>query len=107
MNVMSRVDRAGLRLTEIGLDLREMIADGVIDQQEIEQLQRLAGDVLDVAVEVEDVSLDVECARQVLRLGRPRTPNRDLTKKLIDFEQSRAALEQNKSRSSADTGDAA
>lgn len=108
MNVMSRIDQAGLRLTEIGLDLQAMVADGVIDPQEIRKLQERADDLLEEAVEIEDVALDVECARQVLRIGRTRTPNRELGRKIVSFEGSQARLSSRKrNRISADTGDAA
>jgi hypothetical protein len=77
-NVRARIERSSDRLVGAGLRLKEMLADGRIDERELRELPEMAQALLDEAVEVGDVAEDIAFAKQALNLGRKKTPNRTL-----------------------------
>lgn len=78
MQISTKIDRIGDRMVERGLRLKEMAADGRIDQDELIELLELADDELDESVEVESIGLDIQEATQILRLGSENSPERRL-----------------------------
>lgn len=84
-NTTAKIDMAGLRLVDIGLEIREMASDGVIDAGELKRLLARADDVVNVAADVEDVAVDIALVRQILKLGRERSPDRHLRERIIDI----------------------
>lgn len=90
--VTQKIDRAGERLVRIGWEIREMASDGVIDTEELKRLLMRADDVVDVAADVEDVTLDIKLACQTLTLGRERVPDRHLRERIVDLGRVRPAI---------------
>src|SRR4051812_41336908 len=89
MQISSKIDRIGDRMVERGLRLKEMAADGRIDQDELRELLGIAEDELDEAVEVESVGLDIQEATQILRLGSENSPERRLQDRRKRLEELR------------------
>jgi hypothetical protein len=77
-NVHTRIEQSSDRLVKGGLKLKDILADGRIDDGEICDLRELADELLLEAVEVEDVALDIVAAKQTLTIGRKNSPNRSL-----------------------------
>lgn len=74
-NVYTRIANASADVSKVALELKTMLADGVIDAREINRLPALAEQMLDASVMIDDVACDIDYAKQVLTLGRERTPN--------------------------------
>ena len=81
-NMHTRIERSSDRLVMTGLRLKEILADGRIDDVELAELPDIAEALLNEAVEVEDVAADIACAKQMLTLGRQQAPNRPLTERI-------------------------
>jgi hypothetical protein len=75
--VEARIERSAGDLVVDGLALED-IAASLPKGEARNRIKRIAEEVLDEAVEVEDVALDVASAKQTLTLGREKTPNRTL-----------------------------
>ncbi len=74
----TRIERCADQLVTSGLALTGIVADAQVDGDEVKQLADIGDQILRVAVEVEDLALDIATAKQVLTLGRGETPNRVL-----------------------------
>ena len=92
MQVLSKIERAGLAITEIGMDIRLMAADGVIDGDELRKLVEDAHALMEQANAVEDVALDIQEGIQIFRLGRENAPDRRLQRRRADLEAMKVAL---------------
>lgn len=80
-NVYTRIAKASDELTHLALELKEMLSDGRIDAYELRRLPTLAEEIMDTGAHVADVEQDIDFAKQVLTLGRERTPNNALLAK--------------------------
>lgn len=78
LQITTKIDRIGDRMVERGLRLKEMAADGRIDQDELLELLDIADNELTESVEVESIGLDIQEATQILRLGSENSPERRL-----------------------------
>lgn len=78
MQISTKIDRIGDRMVERGLRLKEMAADGRIDEGELCELLGIADEELDESVEVESIGIDIQEATQILRLGAENSPERRL-----------------------------
>ena len=87
------IDR-GKAIQKLGDRVREMLADGVVDDEELERLfgvarqaEELGYEVEDVALDVQDVGADILHAKQALTIGRHATPNRHLRDHCEEIDQ--------------------
>jgi hypothetical protein len=90
--VTQKIDRTGEKLVRIGWEIRDMAADGVIDAEELKRLIQRAEDVVDLAADVEDITLDIKLACQTLTLGRERVPDRHLRERIVDLARVRPTI---------------
>ncbi|HEX8221807.1 MAG TPA: hypothetical protein VF914_21645 [Chloroflexia bacterium] len=98
--VSDQLIKRGKALQKLGDEVRKLIEDGVVDEEELQRLFRIAGEaeelggqVEDAALDVQDVAADILHAKQVLTLGRHATPNRHLQDHCAEVDRQLAARE--------------
>ena len=101
MQVLSKIELAGIRVEEIGKEIRAMASDGVIDQEELKSLLVRAHELTECADRVEDVALDLQVAARVMKHGREVAINAHTKRAIVDLAQVRAQREQRQQKAAS------
>lgn len=107
MQVLGKIEQAGVRIEEIGQHIRSMASDGVIDNEELRQLLISAQELTSCADDVEDVALDLQVAARVMKHGRERAINPHIKCRIFDFEAVRASRQRETASTAGSPNDAA
>ena len=113
--VSQQLIERGKAIQTLGEEVRRMIADGVVDDEELSRLFRVADEaedlgwqVEDTALDVQDVAADILDAKQTLTIGRNATPNqhlrehcREIDRRLAERDARRQSAEGEQKKSSS------
>lgn len=77
-------------LAGVAVDLRMILADGRVDEQELRRLREIADQMSGLVTRVEAADLSVRYAIQVLRLGVDTAPDRHLARTWAAHENASA-----------------
>lgn len=91
-----KADRLGDDLLARGHRVKEMLLDGVIDEDEKMDLMEMAFDLIGDGLRAYSIGVDAKAAKQVLTLGCEHTPNRHLQDLNEDLARMQADLEAEK-----------